>query len=80
MEPIHVTANFNSQGEVTPLSFAWRGRIYRVGATGRQWQDEEGRHLLVMTESDTVYHLLFTPHGGKWYLLNGNHQGHYSLS
>ena len=76
MEAIHVTANFNSEGEVTPLSFAWRGGLYRVDNTGRQWEDELGRHLLVMTEKDVVHHLLFVPQGSVWYLLNG-HQHEY---
>lgn len=69
MEAIEVTAEFDRQGRVTPLSFKWRDRIYTVTSTGRQWEAELGRHVLVMAAGDRVFHLCFAREEGCWYLL-----------
>lgn len=70
MEAIDVTAEFDSQGRVTPMSFKWCGRSYRVISTGRQWGAEDGHHVLVMTAGDKVFHLCFVSGEGRWYLIN----------
>jgi hypothetical protein len=68
MEAIDVTAEFDSQGRVTPLSFKWRDHLYTVTSTGRQWESEDERHVLVMTAGDRVFHLCFVRDKGCWYL------------
>jgi hypothetical protein len=69
MEAIDVTAEFDSQGRVTPLSFKWRSRSYHVTSTGRRWRAEDGYHVLIMTAGDKVFHLCFVSGEDCWYLI-----------
>jgi hypothetical protein len=68
MESIEVTARFDSQGKIVPLSFVLQGRTYPVESTGRRWLDEEGHHILVMVPGDQVFELVYAPHEARWYL------------
>ena len=75
MEAIEVTAEFDRKGRVTPLSFKWRDRLYTVTSTGRQWEAEDGHHVLVMAAGDKVFHLCFARKEGCWYLLQPPNHG-----
>ncbi len=68
MEPIEVTVRFDMQGKAYPQDFIWDGRVYPVTSTGRRWQDQAGRHVLVMTVEEKTYELVFDPHELRWYL------------
>jgi hypothetical protein len=68
MQFIDVTAQFNSQGEITPLKFTWQGRDFLVESTGRSWKDEAGYHILVMVPSARIFELVFDPTAGRWHL------------
>ncbi len=68
MEKIEVTARFDRDGKITPLSFTWRGQKYPVDSTGRSWVDETGQHFLVMVPGERVYELVFLPAEIHWYL------------
>jgi len=48
LEPIEVSARFNTDGEVIPICFNWQDHEYPVVSTGRCWQDAKGHHMLVM--------------------------------
>jgi len=69
MEEIEVTARFDSQGKITPLSFVWRGQGTLVDSIGRQWDSQDGTHLLVMDRGLHPYHLIYQANTTKWYLL-----------
>lgn len=71
METVEVTARFDPDGRVTPLSFTWQGKPYRVEATGRRWEAKDGLHLLVMVVGNRAYHLVFERHSGIWKLIQG---------
>ena len=45
-EPVAVEALL-SDGRVTPQQVTWRGRTQLVLSVGRQWQEADGRHVLV---------------------------------
>jgi hypothetical protein len=68
MEPVEVTARFDLDGKIQPLDFSWRQKSYKVAAVGRSWEDEAGRHVLVMTPGDRIFELIFTPVENRWYL------------
>ena len=68
MEPVNVAARFEQDGRIFPLHFTWHGRDYPVITVGRTWQDETGRHILVMTPGDKVVELIFRADQGRWYL------------
>lgn len=67
-EQVVVTAQFDLAGNPQPLSFIWNNLPYSITATGRRWEDTQGRHILVMDNADQVYELLFVPTEGRWYL------------
>jgi hypothetical protein len=67
MIPIGVTAQFDIEGDIVPISFILKGVQYSIEAVGRKWQDEKGNHFLVMVPSERVYELLFAPNEMCWY-------------
>jgi hypothetical protein len=69
MEKINVTATFDTQGNIIPLSVQRYGQTLPVISTGRDWIDEEGHHILVMVRENVVTHLLFVSGDGLWYLI-----------
>jgi len=79
MDAIDVTAEFDSQGRVTPLGFKWRGRSYHITSTGRQWRAKDGYHVLIMTAGDKVFHLCFVSGEDCWYLLQPPNHGSYLM-
>lgn len=68
MEPIEVTARFEPEGKIVPLSFTWQGQTYPVDSTGRHWEDQAGLHTLVMVPGERVYELIFIRAESRWYL------------
>jgi hypothetical protein len=68
LELIEVTARFDEQGVVHPISFSHAGRTYRIAPTGRRWEDERGLHILVMAPLERVVELVFVPSQKCWYL------------
>jgi hypothetical protein len=44
-EVIKVRADFGS-GEITPLAFKRKGRIYRVDKVNTRWADREGQNVI----------------------------------
>ena len=46
-ETIAVTASFDQAGQIRPASLTWRGQDYPLISVGRQWDAEDGRHVLV---------------------------------
>lgn len=67
MIPINVTAEFDIEGNVFPISFTLKGVQYSIDTIGRKWQDEKGNHFLVMVPSERVYELLFALKEMCWY-------------
>lgn len=68
MEPVEVSARFDTEGEVTPLRFYWDGDEYPIISTGRRWQGADGHHVLVMVPNEKVFELVFQAAGMRWYL------------
>jgi hypothetical protein len=72
MTEIEVTARFAPTGEVTVLRFVHANRPVEVSDSGRQWRDEAGLHVLVMS-GNQVYELVFDPQAGSWSLRERPH-------
>ena len=64
MDPIEISLHMDAQGPARPLTFTWRGSVYRVSAVGRRWQADDGEHILVMVApANRVFELLHPPSG-----------------
>ena len=72
MNEIEVTARFAPDGEVRVLRFVHGNRTIEVSDSGRQWRDESGLHVLVMS-GNQVYELVFDPQAGSWSLRERPH-------
>jgi hypothetical protein len=67
-EVIAVEARFEIDGAIHPLAFSWRGKRYRVVSLGRQWEEGEARHFLVMTPEEQIYELAYLLEESRWIL------------
>jgi hypothetical protein len=72
-EPIAVEARFERDGTLRPLSFDWKGRRYLVESQGRQWEEKDVQHFLVMVGEDQVFELAYFPSENQWKLIRSPH-------
>jgi hypothetical protein len=68
MQPVGVECRFSEDGLVQVKQVRLNGRWQPVGQ-GRQWGDENGRHVLIMLPGDEVRELLLPPATLRWHLL-----------
>jgi len=69
MEKIEVTTRFTRSGKLIPLEFRCNDEKVPVLNVGRQWETNQGRHLLVMDDSERTFHLFFQLNDLGWYLV-----------
>ncbi len=68
-EPAAVEAHLRADGTVQPIAFTWRGRHWTVSGLGRQWDDDDGRHVLVITTDESRFELCLSSKSSGWVLL-----------
>ncbi|MDT8304486.1 MAG: hypothetical protein RRC07_01010 [Anaerolineae bacterium] len=69
MERIGVACSFEASGRVRVRRIELDGRWTAV-AQGRQWLDEEGRHVLVMLPDEKIKELVLSAHDLAWRLVS----------
>jgi hypothetical protein len=69
MEKIEITAKFKRDGSLIPIEFLFEDQSIQILDVGRQWETEDGKHLLVMDFKDQTYHLFFQLQDLSWYLV-----------
>jgi hypothetical protein len=69
MEKIEITTRFNREGKLIPLEFTLGDDPIRILNTGRQWETEGGKHILVMDHQENTYHLYFDLADLCWYII-----------
>ena len=69
MEPIDITTRFSREGKLIPLEFSLGEKKISVLNIGRQWDSDEGKHILVMDAQENTYHLFFALADLNWYLI-----------
>jgi hypothetical protein len=67
-EPVRVET-FERAGARWPQAFHWRGRRYDIEHHGRQWEERDGRHYLVMTVDRRPFELAERRVDGTWRLV-----------
>ncbi len=68
-EPTEVEVRFAKDGTPHLSSFSWMRRRLVVSATGRNWADESGRHVLVTSVGEGVFELLLRRADLSWYVV-----------
>lgn len=69
MEEIDITTRFSKEGKLIPLEFTLGEDKILILNIGRQWETEEGKHVLVMDPHQNTYHLFFSLGDMRWYLI-----------
>ena len=69
MEKIEITTRFKRDGSLVPIDFSLEEQTVQIMNIGRQWDDEGGKHILVMDIRETTYHLFFQLSDLSWYLM-----------
>lgn len=70
-EPTSVVASFELDGAVRPRRFIWDQGWLDVSDVGRQWTDNEGRHVLVMVGGQQTFELLLRRASLTWWIVRG---------
>lgn len=65
-DPASVTAAIDEEGKLDPQRVTWRGHKYKVTAVGRQWDEAEGRHVLVEAAGGTRFELQLRREDFTW--------------
>ena len=65
-EPVEVVATIDKQGQLRPQSVVWRDRRYPIITTGRQWDAENNRLVLVEAADGTRFELQFVRETLTW--------------
>lgn len=67
-DPIIVDARHDTQGNVMPLAFTWRGQHYPVTGLGRTYTQDDDRYFLVMTPGDQIFELRWQAADNRWFV------------
>ena len=67
IEPVQVKARWDGAG-FSPRHFIWKGQVFPVESTGRQWEDDEGVHVLCMVSGGAVFELVFRLRPAGWWV------------
>ena len=54
---VAVTATIDQSGNTTPSALTLQGKTHSIISVGRQWETEEGRHILVEVAGGERYEL-----------------------
>ena len=73
MEQIDITTRFSKDGKLIPLEFTVGIEKIDILNTGRQWDTDAGKHVLVMDAQENTYHLFFSLADMSWYLIRDIH-------
>jgi hypothetical protein len=78
MERIEVTTRFRRDGSITLIDFRIEDDLIQVMDIGRHWDEDTGKHILVMDFNKQTYHLFFQLADLTWYLIHDSKpQGEY---
>jgi len=67
-EAITVTASIDRDGQTNPKSFSWQGQNYVLISVGRQWEADDGRHVLVEAANGDRFEIQLSREDLVWYL------------
>ncbi len=65
-EPVSVTATMDEEGKLDPQRVVWQGHKYKVTTVGRQWDEADGRHVLVETAGGMRFELQLRREDFAW--------------
>jgi len=67
-EPVNVNSSMDNKGHTTPQKLTWRNKQYTIVTVGRQWDETDGRYVLVETADGSRFELQLRRENLIWYL------------
>ena len=67
-EAITVTASIDPTGQMIPKSLNWQGKTIVLTSVGRQWEADDGRHILVEAANGDRFELQLSRKDLVWYM------------
>jgi hypothetical protein len=67
-DPIEITLTMDSQGQISLQNFTWQGQQYPVVAVGRQWDEDDGRHVMAEAADGARFELQLRRQDLIWYV------------
>ena len=67
-DPIEITLTMDSQGQISMQNFIWQGQQYPVVAVGRQWDEDDGRHVMAEAADGGRFELQLRRQDLIWYV------------
>jgi hypothetical protein len=65
---VEVVYRMDPHGNPIPLQFVWEGRLHNINDIGREWQEDNERHMLVRVSNGQVYELIHNPISLEWFI------------
>jgi len=65
-EPIQITGSMKRNGEINLHHIDWRNQTYTIVSIGRQWEDEQGRFILVETANGSRFEVMLSRDSLTW--------------
>ena len=65
-EPAFVVAAMDDEGKFDPQRITWQTHKYRITSVGRQWDETDGRHVLVEAADGTRFELQLRREDFTW--------------
>ena len=69
MEKIDITTRFSREGKLIPLEITLGDEVIGILNIGRQWDTDDGKHILVMDYQENTFHLFFKIADLSWYVI-----------
>lgn len=67
-EPITVTASIDPNGQTIPQGLNWQGKNHTLTSVGRQWEADDGRHVLVEAANGDRFEIQLSREDLVWYM------------
>ncbi len=67
-EPVAVVAFTGEDGDTHLQRLTWQGQEYPLVATGRQWEEAAGRHIMAEASDGTRFELQLRRDNLVWYV------------
>lgn len=67
-DPVSAVCRLEPDGRIDLHSLTWQKRQYTIVAQGRQWETEEGRHVLAEAADGTRFELELRRDNMAWYV------------
>lgn len=68
-EPIEVLAAFN-KGQIKPLSFKWRQRVYKIAKVTQKWSSPAGKYRLhhfgIVDTQENFFEICYSEEDLSW--------------